>query len=226
MRIAYVVLAHKLPDQLVRLVERLSSPTSVFVIHVDSKAPEQVLRRVSSTLEPRGNIHFVEGRPIAWSGFSQVAATLAGLELLSRLETKFDYAFLLTGQHYPIKPVAEIEALLKGAQGRSLIEHFALPWRHWRAEGGGYNRLQYPYLEVKGRVIRLPIRRRIPTWLAPHGGSASGACHARAWTTSCTPSHDSLNSCVSSRPCAAQTSCSSRRCSATRRFATRSWTRP
>jgi hypothetical protein len=171
-RIAYIVLAHKLPEQLVRLVERLSSPTSVFVIHVDSKSPERVFRTASRALASDDRVHFLERRPIAWSGFSQVAATLRAVERLRRLGTEFDYAFLLTGQHYPIKPASEIEGLLEEAQGRSLIEHFALPWCHWRAEAGGLNRLQYPYLEIKGRVIRLPIRRRIPSWLVPHGGSA------------------------------------------------------
>ena len=36
MRIVYIILAHQYPDQLLRLIDRLT-PTSFFIVHVDKQ---------------------------------------------------------------------------------------------------------------------------------------------------------------------------------------------
>lgn len=36
-RIAYIILAYKLPEQIIRLVNRLNTPESSFFIHIDSR---------------------------------------------------------------------------------------------------------------------------------------------------------------------------------------------
>jgi hypothetical protein len=38
MNLAYIITAYKLPDLLVRLVHRLHSRTTTFLIHIDKKA--------------------------------------------------------------------------------------------------------------------------------------------------------------------------------------------
>jgi hypothetical protein len=172
MRIGYVILAHRLPDQLTRLVRRLASPDSTFAVHVDSKSPHDVFDRVHEQVRDYPAVDFIDRRSIVWSGFGQVAATLDGLSLLRGRLPEIDCALLLSGQDYPIKPVIEIQRLLEQSRGRSFIEHFPLPWRHWEAEDGGYARLRYRRLEVGRRLIRVPVRRRIPGWLTPHGGAA------------------------------------------------------
>jgi hypothetical protein len=172
MRIAYILLAHKLPDQLVRLVRRLDTGDTTFVVHIDRKAPAWVCHAVYEELGGESNVRFLDRRRVVWSGFGHVRATLDAIELLEREEPEVDYALLLSGQDYPIKPPTEIASFLEEAEGKSFIEHFPLPWRHWEQEHGGFSRLEYPYVELGRRLVRVPIERRVPSWLTPYGGSA------------------------------------------------------
>src|SRR5689334_18627451 len=41
-RIAYIILAHRYPDHLIRLIERLSADGARFFVHIDRKAPAEV----------------------------------------------------------------------------------------------------------------------------------------------------------------------------------------
>jgi hypothetical protein len=172
MNIAYIVLAHKLPHQLVRLVRRLSTPSSSFLVHIDRKSPEGVFEVAHEALAGDPAVRFLKRRMILWSGFGHVEATIDGIDALETLDSRIDYAILMTGQDYPTKPTAEIESFLGGAGGRSFLEYFPLPWRHWAVEGGGYDRLRYPYLQLGRRILRVPMRRRLPRWLTPFGGAA------------------------------------------------------
>ena len=43
MKIAYIITAYKLPDLLVRLVQRLNTEETSFFIHVDKKTDEEII---------------------------------------------------------------------------------------------------------------------------------------------------------------------------------------
>jgi hypothetical protein len=59
-KLAYIISAYKLPEQLRRLVETLATDTSSFVIHVDKKTDDGTYRRMVSSLDQLGNVHFLE----------------------------------------------------------------------------------------------------------------------------------------------------------------------
>jgi hypothetical protein len=101
MKIAYIILAHKYPDQLIRLIERLDSDNTSFFIHVDKKTAEADYRKMLD-LRTRKNVHFIKRYNITWGSFGLISATLKGIQAVLASTSPCDYAFLLTGQDYPI----------------------------------------------------------------------------------------------------------------------------
>jgi hypothetical protein len=107
--LAYIVSAYKNLDQLTRLVDRLNTECSVVYIHVDSKTDDGDYQRLERTLAGRPSVHLLERHVCHWGGFGHVRATLKGIDALLASGSDFEHLVLLTGQDYPIKPLAEIE---------------------------------------------------------------------------------------------------------------------
>ena len=86
-----------------------------------------------------------------------------------------DHALLLSGQDYPLAAPREIDALPRGPPRPQPAAPLPPARGEWAGEGGGLNRLRYPYFErirYKTRLLRLPIPRRLPAGLEPYGGMA------------------------------------------------------
>jgi hypothetical protein len=186
LRHAYIILAHKAPQQVVRLVERLDAEGVEFLVHVDRRSPASVHRGVAE-LGSRANVTLLPPRPTPWAGRCLMEATLAALDAARRGDP--DYVSLLTGQDYPVKTPREIERTLHEAGGASFLDHFPLPRRPGtRYRGavdpsgwadGGMPRIHSWSFQWRGREFRvpnrlvpLPIRRRLPPGVRFHGGCA------------------------------------------------------
>ncbi len=172
MRIAYVILAHQLPQQLVRLVRRLHTPGALLLIHINRRSDDAIYAAARSGLAGLDNIVFLRRPKLYWGSFGHVSATIEGLDELHRCGAEFDYVVLLTGQDYPIKPVASIERTLAESGGRSFKAHDRLPggWEngmqritHWHSRRIGVPR---------GWHLHLPLARELPQGLVPYGGSS------------------------------------------------------
>ena len=172
-RIAYVISAYKYPQQLGRLVRRLSSPsTASFSIHVDRKTSASTYRAMLAETEGVPNARFLPRHVSHWGGFGHVKASLKGLADVIERDGAFDYLVLLTGQDYPLRPVTAIEQYLGEANGRSFMNHWPLPHQPWGARGG-LERLEDWHLVTFFRLhLALPLRRSIPGGLVPYGGGA------------------------------------------------------
>ncbi len=172
MQIAYVILAHHLPTQLARLVRRLNAPGTSFLIHVNRRSRNGVYQEAHAALSDLENVVFLRRHKLYWGAFGHVRATLEGLEELHRRDIGFDYAVLLTGQDYPIKPHSVIERTFADTGGKSFLAYDRLP-------GGwadGMERITYWHSRRIGLPrswhLRLPIKRRFPHGFVPYGGSA------------------------------------------------------
>jgi Core-2/I-Branching enzyme len=176
-RIAYIISAYKLPDQLVRLVRRLDAPGTTFVVHVDRKTPRAVYEEMVAGT--RGvDITFVPRHVSHWGGWGHVRATLKGIEQLYRGDTEFDYAVLLTGQDYPLRSPAAIAAALGASGGRSFMSWWPLPFEPWGSRGGLERFEDWHVITYGRRHLALPLRRKLPQGLSPFGGGAYW-CFAR-----------------------------------------------
>lgn len=175
MRIDYLIRAHTAPEQLARLVQRLDERDVRFYVHVNRLTDDETFEAMQQGLAGRDNVVWLPRVACYWGGFSLLEATLVGIEVILASGDLPDYAILLSGQDYPLRSAAEIEAFLEARRGRNFLDYFHLPAEKWAGEGGGLNRVRYPYFErirYKTRLLRLPIPRRFPAGLEPYGGMA------------------------------------------------------
>ena len=112
----YLILAHKNPLQLSRMIERLDDGASKFFIHLDAKTP---IEPFAACLEG-AHIHFIEPRErCVWGDFSIVQATIRLMEAASKEQGVF---ILMSGQDYPIQSQGYINAFLESNKEFDFIE--------------------------------------------------------------------------------------------------------
>lgn len=112
----YLILAHKNPLQLSRMIERLDDGASKFFIHLDAKTP---IEPFTTCLEG-AHIRFIEPRErCVWGDFSIVRATIHLMEAASKEQGVF---ILMSGQDYPIQSQGYINAFLESNKEFDFIE--------------------------------------------------------------------------------------------------------
>jgi len=173
--VAYLVLAHTLPNQLLRLVRRLSThPEDRVLVHIDRRFRGE-FATVATTLERLENVALVSFRKVHWGHISVVDALLDCIGAILDRHPGVAHIKHLSGQDYPCQPVAAFRGLLAAHPGRSLMEFHALPNPIWTAGGeadGGVGRVTRPRVRIGRSTVRLPFRQRLPDGLRLHGGSA------------------------------------------------------
>jgi len=210
MRIAYLIIAHQLPSQLVELVTALDHPEkSKFYIHVDQRSADFFGSPSLKPIMDRENVLFLRDRVrVYWGGFSIVEATL---RLIRKAvdEGGFEYAVLLSGQDFPIKSNRCIESFFEAHEGKEFISYTPLPpkewgWGpeimeriecHWRADGvrrllemTGSKRLQrwgwgaYSRLTLSAYRYAPSLKRKFLPGIAPYGGPNWFAISSRCAT--------------------------------------------
>lgn len=95
--LAYLILVHRSPAQLARLVAALDDPRVEFFVHVDGKFDDSQFRYV---LRRRTNVRFVGPRqPITWGGWGMVEAELCLVR--AALDAGARHLVLLSGADFP-----------------------------------------------------------------------------------------------------------------------------
>lgn len=112
----YLILAHKNPLQLSRMIERLDDGASKFFIHLDAKTP---IEPFAACLEG-AHIRFIDKRErCVWGDFSIVQATIRLMEAASKEQGVF---ILMSGQDYPIQSQGYINDFLESNKEFDFIE--------------------------------------------------------------------------------------------------------
>ncbi|WP_304296320.1 beta-1,6-N-acetylglucosaminyltransferase [Capnocytophaga leadbetteri] len=108
----YLILAHKNPEQLCRMIKTLDDGVSTFFIHVDAKVAIEPFK----ALLQGEHIVFIDKRErCVWGGFLIVQATLHLMEAAAKAQSK-GFFILMSGQDYPIKPIEELNVFLERNQ--------------------------------------------------------------------------------------------------------------
>jgi len=118
MKIAHLILSHKNPDQLERLLRVLDHPAFDFYIHVDKKSditPFEYLTR-------QKNVFFIKERAkVYWAGYGTIQATLNGFKEILQKRKEYDYINVISAQDFPLCSPEAIYQYLFDRKGREFI---------------------------------------------------------------------------------------------------------
>lgn len=140
MNINYLILIHKSPTQVKRLIGELKGNGVNFFLHIDKK---EDIKPFKEALKDLYNISYVpEEKRVAgqWGGIELVEATLNLIEMIPGSEQK-SYNILLSGQDYPIKSTTYIHKFLEVHYGTEYMDIFPIPSKKWWPAPYGLDRL-------------------------------------------------------------------------------------
>jgi hypothetical protein len=174
---AFVVLAHRAPDQVARLVARLD-PLEVF-LHVDARVSADQRTAFEAVARMR-NVTLVESLPTPWASWGLVAAALRGMDTaLARPSGPPTHVVVMSGQDYPLIPSRDVARFFSEHRDVSFMARWPLPSRLF-GRWGGMDRLRFRHRPVSGRKVFLPVPRRLPRAIDPYGGAMYWALNLRA----------------------------------------------
>ncbi len=139
-RHAILIMMHKNPEQVARLVKYFPADRCVCFIHVDTKAdfPKSRLRAALNQAGESGKQAVVLDDSISGvlACWSLVEISIALMQAAVAYETekgiRFDWFRLLSGQDYPLKPFAEYEAYIEQEQNEYMGLQFMEEDQHIR----------------------------------------------------------------------------------------------
>ncbi|MET1054839.1 MAG: beta-1,6-N-acetylglucosaminyltransferase [Pedobacter sp.] len=179
MKKAYIILAHKNLDHLIRMVERLEDGNSFFFIHVDLKT---ALPSKYAALAKRKHVTLIKRISTSWGGFSLAQATLNALQDIKDTGIDFKAISLLSGQDYPIKSNPQIDQFLSNSEYSVFLDYFTLPnYKRWES-GGTYRYSKYffgidrlsllvsKFVNLVSTYVPV-LARKLPPDLIPYCGS-------------------------------------------------------
>jgi hypothetical protein len=110
--VAYIVLSHRNPEQVLRLVRVLKEgPAARVLVRHDPRGP----RLGATEIEAAGGEAIEDDIVVEWAAWSYVELILACLREAQRRHDP-DWALILSGQDYPLRPLADIEWDLEAGQ--------------------------------------------------------------------------------------------------------------
>jgi len=176
---AYIILAHKQPEQLYRLVEKLDDSSSTFFIHIDKK---KSISDFNNLLFFGSKVQFIDRESSNWGEIGIIMAILNALRAIKEFNKKIEHIILLSGQDYPIKSNDYINNFFSTSPYSVFIEYWTMPnFEIWKGSGGMSRINKYffgvkPYKKFIAKTINfisifLPFfRRKLPYKLKPYGG--------------------------------------------------------
>ena len=158
MRIAHIIMAHKNPDQLERLVVAMKHPMFDLYIHLDKKTDIKSFEHISKY----DNVVFIGHRmECNWGGYSFVKAILNSMTQVLSSGKEYKFINLMSGQDYPLKSVDELYKYLCNHVSISFLayEHVDHSW--WEHAVSRYEFYHFTDFNLVGRYILQKITNKI-----------------------------------------------------------------
>ena len=128
MKLAHLILTHGSPEQLERLINRISYADDWIFIHVDLKTDIDLYKHLFTN----SNIRFIKQREkVYWGSFSIVQATINSFKEIIESNIEFDFLNLLSSQDYPLKPNKKIHEFLEANTGKAFMEFYNV-YTEWK----------------------------------------------------------------------------------------------
>ena len=172
--IAWFIMLHNKPAQFEWLLNAIYDPDDVFLVHVDLKSLLNykgrggTYSRVREIIGGRANIRLMRPRATNWGGWSLGRISLDAIDLLLAADDRWTHFVNLSGECYPIKPMAAIRDVLRSRPHDVYIQTKAfedLPPGDWHPR-------RPRVFETPLRIVVLPGKRKAPqTFRLDHKGS-------------------------------------------------------
>jgi hypothetical protein len=118
MRIAILIMAHKLPKQLNYLCDSISHPEIDIYIHIDKKVEQSIFKLKNGNR----SVKYIKNRTSThWGAFSLVETILNCYKEILEIY-KYDYICNISGQDLPIKKIERLVDYIKTNAGQEFIE--------------------------------------------------------------------------------------------------------
>lgn len=172
MRVCYHIETHKDPDQILRLARVLRAGSPDCVIHLSHDI--EGCQLPGSELANLGVV--VSYDRAGYGDFSHVDRHLGAIEWIVRERVQVDWLVNISGQDFPLKPLATIEQELAETQADALLEVRDVfspdgPWPHHRARSRYYfhhRRLAHLSLGAKKLLRPLQVLNRLQPLFRVH----------------------------------------------------------
>ena len=124
MKIAFLVLAHKNPSQLVHLFKMLSHENTGIFLHLDKRVndSEFIVEFEKNNVIPN---FICRDQRIIYSSIRYIYATLKILK--EAFDRGYDYFVLISGQDLPVKPISHIVDFFTANKDKSFIQYETIP---------------------------------------------------------------------------------------------------
>jgi hypothetical protein len=176
MRIAHLIIAHKNPGQLERLIVTMKHTMFDLYIHLDKKTDIASFRQI----ERHENVYFIKNRIVCnWGGYSIVRAILNSIDEVLNSGKEYEFINLMSGQDYPLKSTNDIYQYLSERLGNSFVAYEPLDNVWWVDAVTRYEFYHFTDLKLIGRyflqkiVNALMPRRKFPLNLTLYGSKKS-----------------------------------------------------
>lgn len=147
MRIACIIIAHKDPQQIERLIKKFNSLPFDVYIHLDKK----INKHPFAYLAKLPNVYFIQKRiRVRWASYNYLNAVLQSFKEISESGKRYDFFSLMSGQDYLIKPVSVFYQKLEKNIGRNFI-CFEQDGEWWDHAISRINQYHFTNFDFRGR---------------------------------------------------------------------------
>jgi hypothetical protein len=155
MKICYLIQTHQNPEQIYRLIKTIQTSGTDNQIIISHDFTSCNLDTIS--LE-KNNIKVLNGKG-GRGNFTSVQSYLNAIKWLVENQIEYDWLIYLSGQDYPIKPIAEIEHFLSTTDYDGFMEYFNVfsLLSHWSIQEG-QSRYLFKYQPIESL-------KNVPNWL-------------------------------------------------------------
>lgn len=177
-------MAHKNPEQLLRMIKKLDHPDFDIYVHIDKKTPLDPFKIILDV----PSVRFISNRiRCNWGAYSFLVAIVSSLNEIFSTQKQYDFVNLLSAQDYPLHSSAYIYNYLKKEKGKNFLsfeDSQESPW--WKEAVSRYEKYHFTDINIRWKYLIQKIvnavmpLRKFPVYTELYGGSKS-----TWWTLSC-----------------------------------------
>jgi hypothetical protein len=146
MKVAHLILVHKNPAQVQRLIGALDHPAAYFYLHIDRKTEASAFEFLGA----RQNVFLIKERvDVRWAGYGTIQATINGFKEI--LVEDYTYINVISGQDFPLKPADYFVQFLAESKGKEFITCSSM--NEWSDGKKRVERISFVNWKMPGRFL-------------------------------------------------------------------------